>query len=981
MKTLLMKLQVYSGRCQNSGVLQFEAGTKNVPVGELRRILQDAVEKEFTGMKKTCEGLEANSDRLQTTREFAETRSSSSSTTGTPDSIQDKELPYSMDDAAVTGCVEVRATLEASSSEKKVETIFDIGDGSQLHKISNCKTSTADCNNLILDESRNKDTNRSIQNKVPELMELRNASSLASHSWNETCSSDVQRWNDEPVFSDESYIKQNLRLSSESAKFVDSLVQCSSKHFLQPAEKTRTWDVSSHVIPIKPGGRAPKGSAFDSKVLTLVRDQEHELDTMFDSSVNHLEGVVFTLGDTYDELVNHEEYKLQLEPIHSMDYQSPDISCNMIDYKEASGGVSSFQQSTVMERERSGENCSFNSEVREPCASDREVKSVLKRYGEGKLDKMIDEDLSIQVKLRKVNTRIAEPVPQIDPQEDLTYNPLLRTEYAVDINRNCMPTSDAVDRVLDETPDGITDSDTENRPIMADKYFQEYCRDQKLSEPEVLHKVVDKDLIKDSDNEDVEPSITITTHEYFQEHCRNARFQDNTSTPMVLDKKLQKKLVEAINYKTVEQSKERHEYFQENCDDKILLPQVLDTVVNKATESDESDESDDVTIEKSITAEEYFREYGQNIRSPHDTPTFPDLGVVSLKKNRDLMETTDHRATQGSITAKECFQRRSQNIKLKQDSSRTDDLRMSLDEALHVKSTARGVVEQSISAYEYFQLYGEQQHKTTSEVHCRQLGESIIKSNDHEDLITDKEESIFSTSTFSKLEKAAATDVVRTTSNKCANWDCSIDSTRTSSGLLDVPIRPSTWLTFFDRLLCYGKSVTSSRRNTSLQPVPRVLSNSSVLSKLADQHRERSSLLRSTTPALLGLSGQQEKDLLFDMQVKVVIRMRPFADHEKTCPMKQILCLVPEDTVMVKENSCCDLLKCSGNTRSKDERISEFRVDKVVDDSFLLKHQWEKKADSQKWMFELIGLPCLKYTLDGYNTTVNLQALLLMISN
>ncbi|CAM6094929.1 unnamed protein product [Calypogeia fissa] len=101
-------------------------------------------------------------------------------------------------------------------------------------------------------------------------------------------------------------------------------------------------------------------------------------------------------------------------------------------------------------------------------------------------------------------------------------------------------------------------------------------------------------------------------------------------------------------------------------------------------------------------------------------------------------------------------------------------------------------------------------------------------------------------------------------------------------------------------------------------------------------------------------------------KVKVCVRMRPFNDLEKICPLRQLLCVMGEK-VIVKEYDRPPLRR---SIDSSDTDLLEFRVDCVVDDSYLQKFRAEKKEDSQTRMFESIGVPCLEFALDGYNTTV-----------
>lgn len=114
---------------------------------------------------------------------------------------------------------------------------------------------------------------------------------------------------------------------------------------------------------------------------------------------------------------------------------------------------------------------------------------------------------------------------------------------------------------------------------------------------------------------------------------------------------------------------------------------------------------------------------------------------------------------------------------------------------------------------------------------------------------------------------------------------------------------------------------------------------------------------------------------LIDFEQRIVLI--PLVFYTRCVLVFQILC-IPEDKVIVKENNPA-LLKqsCIRNKEFRDAESLEFKVDNVVDDSYLQNHRWDKKAESQCRMYELIGLPCLEYALDGYNTTVNFQAPLL----
>lgn len=58
-----------------------------------------------------------------------------------------------------------------------------------------------------------------------------------------------------------------------------------------------------------------------------------------------------------------------------------------------------------------------------------------------------------------------------------------------------------------------------------------------------------------------------------------------------------------------------------------------------------------------------------------------------------------------------------------------------------------------------------------------------------------------------------------------------------------------------------------------------------------------------------------------------------------------------------------------GTMKTKEETL-QFDVDYVLDDSFLPRGNRQRKEESQKRMFETLGLPCIEYALDGYNTTV-----------
>ncbi|BBN12533.1 hypothetical protein MPTK1_5g20930 [Marchantia polymorpha subsp. ruderalis] len=241
---------------------------------------------------------------------------------------------------------------------------------------------------------------------------------------------------------------------------------------------------------------------------------------------------------------------------------------------------------------------------------------------------------------------------------------------------------------------------------------------------------------------------------------------------------------------------------------------------------------------------------------------------------------------------------------------------------------------------------------------CRSEGAVVRDSSQALDC-SDHNDSSLSTATFLEVENAAANSHPILSSDHFSDWDK--DGKRTSSHSLTESAQSTPSDTFFGQLLSYGRGV-KSRRNPRGTPVSRAVSESSVLSKLAREVMERFNT-GTPAPAQSGSCDHREK-------VKVVVRMRPFAEHEKTSPLKQILC-IPEDKVIVKENNPA-LLKqsCIRNKEFRDAESLEFKVDNVVDDSYLQNHRWDKKAESQCRMYELIGLPCLEYALDGYNTTI-----------
>ncbi|CAM6093411.1 unnamed protein product [Calypogeia fissa] len=102
-------------------------------------------------------------------------------------------------------------------------------------------------------------------------------------------------------------------------------------------------------------------------------------------------------------------------------------------------------------------------------------------------------------------------------------------------------------------------------------------------------------------------------------------------------------------------------------------------------------------------------------------------------------------------------------------------------------------------------------------------------------------------------------------------------------------------------------------------------------------------------------------------KVKVYVRMRPFSESEKVCPLKQVLCLIGE-TIVVRDLDQ-KLTGISKETPHKAEAI-EFKVDYMQDDSYLQVHSDTHKEESQKRMYGALGVPCIESALDGYNTTI-----------
>jgi hypothetical protein len=58
-----------------------------------------------------------------------------------------------------------------------------------------------------------------------------------------------------------------------------------------------------------------------------------------------------------------------------------------------------------------------------------------------------------------------------------------------------------------------------------------------------------------------------------------------------------------------------------------------------------------------------------------------------------------------------------------------------------------------------------------------------------------------------------------------------------------------------------------------------------------------------------------------------------------------------------------------GNTTNS-KAGSQFDVDYVLDDSFLSRGNRQRKEESQRCMYTILGKPCVENALDGYNTTV-----------
>lgn len=59
-----------------------------------------------------------------------------------------------------------------------------------------------------------------------------------------------------------------------------------------------------------------------------------------------------------------------------------------------------------------------------------------------------------------------------------------------------------------------------------------------------------------------------------------------------------------------------------------------------------------------------------------------------------------------------------------------------------------------------------------------------------------------------------------------------------------------------------------------------------------------------------------------------------------------------------------------GNPMNKSKVESQFDVDNALDDSFLPRGNRQRKEESQRCMFEILGRPCVENSLDGFNTTV-----------
>lgn len=55
---------------------------------------------------------------------------------------------------------------------------------------------------------------------------------------------------------------------------------------------------------------------------------------------------------------------------------------------------------------------------------------------------------------------------------------------------------------------------------------------------------------------------------------------------------------------------------------------------------------------------------------------------------------------------------------------------------------------------------------------------------------------------------------------------------------------------------------------------------------------------------------------------------------------------------------------------NKSKVESQFDVDNALDDSFLPRGNRQRKEESQRCMFEILGRPCVENSLDGFNTTV-----------
>ncbi|CAM6023319.1 unnamed protein product [Sphagnum balticum] len=105
-------------------------------------------------------------------------------------------------------------------------------------------------------------------------------------------------------------------------------------------------------------------------------------------------------------------------------------------------------------------------------------------------------------------------------------------------------------------------------------------------------------------------------------------------------------------------------------------------------------------------------------------------------------------------------------------------------------------------------------------------------------------------------------------------------------------------------------------------------------------------------------------------KVKVFVRMRPFSEHEKVCPLRQVICLIG-DKIVVREvdQQRPKIIGPAFKDWRRTESL-EFKVDYIQDDSYLQVQSWKHKDESQRRMFEALGVPCVRNALQGLNTTI-----------